>query len=251
MKSNRSILYKQKKVILTIVDGVLHLVCAVYLRYTSLKFYFTFKSFTWVQYLFSSNIHKNQKCSFWCNDNNCSYVGKICTFFLWEGQGHFWIRIWFHLGRAKGRGKRGYGGEAPNEGYFCKIPIIQQDINFISQTFGQTNFLWPPLQLACPKTYMQGLPSDLKQFFLVKNNLLTSVQNDTDDYNRAIGIALLKPFSCANNNRVQIPNFSLYYNNRENTTGGGLQCVLMINYITKRNQILMYLERDSLNLSSV
>ena len=29
------------------------------------------------------------------------------------------------LGRAKGRGKRGYGGEAHNEGYFCKIPIIQ------------------------------------------------------------------------------------------------------------------------------
>ena len=34
MKSNRSILYKQKKIILPIVDGVLPLVCAVYLRYT-------------------------------------------------------------------------------------------------------------------------------------------------------------------------------------------------------------------------
>ena len=68
-------------------------------------------------------------------------LGKfVCTFFLWEGQGHFWIRIKFHLGRAQGKGKRGYGGEAQNEGYFCKIPIIQQDINFISQTFGQTNF---------------------------------------------------------------------------------------------------------------
>ena len=41
MKINRSILYKQKKVILTIADGVLPLVCAVYLRYTFLKFYFT------------------------------------------------------------------------------------------------------------------------------------------------------------------------------------------------------------------
>ena len=58
---------------------------------------------------------------------------------------------------------------------------------------------------------MQGLSSDLKQVFLVKNNLLTSVHNDaddtdatddadnTDDYNRVIGIALLKAFSCANN----------------------------------------------------
>ena len=63
-KSNRPILYKQKKLILTIVDGVVHLVCAVYFRYTLLKFHFTFKCFTLVQYLFSSNVHKNQKCSF-------------------------------------------------------------------------------------------------------------------------------------------------------------------------------------------
>ena len=43
------------------------------------------------------------------------------------------------LGRAKGRGKRGYRGEAPNTGYFCKIPIIQQDTNFFSQTVRQTS----------------------------------------------------------------------------------------------------------------
>ena len=61
---------------------------------------------------------------------------------------------------------------------------------------------------------MQGLSSDLGQFFLVKNNfvyLLTSVHNDADDtdtagnavntndYNRVIGIAVLKAFSCAKN----------------------------------------------------
>ena len=52
-----------------------------------------------------------------------------------------------------------------------------------------------------PKTYMQGLSSDLKQFLLTKNNLLASVHKDADsanDYNRVIGIALLKAFSCAN-----------------------------------------------------
>ena len=38
-------------------------------------------------------------------------------------------------------GARGqYEGEAQNEGYFCKIPIIKQGTNFISQTFGQTSF---------------------------------------------------------------------------------------------------------------
>ena len=50
---------------------------------------------------------------------------------------------------------------------------------------------------------MLGLSSDFKQFFLVKNNLLTSVHSDTDDagatdnandYNRVIGIELLKAF---------------------------------------------------------
>ena len=43
-------------------------------------------------------------------------------------------------GGQKGRGRRGYGGEATFEGYFCKIPIIQQGTNFISQNVGQTNF---------------------------------------------------------------------------------------------------------------
>ena len=36
MKSNRSTIYKQKKVILTIVDGALPVVCVMYLRYTLL-----------------------------------------------------------------------------------------------------------------------------------------------------------------------------------------------------------------------
>ena len=42
-------------------------------------------------------------------------------------------------GEDKRRGKRGYGGEAQNE-IFCKITIIKQDTNFISQTVGQINF---------------------------------------------------------------------------------------------------------------
>ena len=68
-------------------------------------------------------------------------LGKyVCTFCIGRSRTFFWIRITFHQGRPKGRGKRGYGGEAQNEDYFCKIPIIQQDINFISQTLSQTNF---------------------------------------------------------------------------------------------------------------
>ena len=55
------------------------------------------------------------------------------------------------------------------------------------------------------KNYMHGLPSNFEQFFLVKNNLLTSVHNDaddTDDYNRVIGIAKLKAFSCAKKGKI-------------------------------------------------
>ena len=36
------------------------------------------------------------------------------------------------FGEVGRKGKRGYGGEALNEGYFYKIPIIKQDTNFIS-----------------------------------------------------------------------------------------------------------------------
>ena len=63
---------------------------------------------------------------------------------------------------------------------------------------------------------MQGLSSDFEQFFLVKNNLLTSVHNDadaTDDYNRVIGIVQLIAFGCANNNNNNNNN-----NNSKDTT---------------------------------
>ena len=79
------------------------------------------------------------------------------------------ISIKLHLGRAKGSGEKGYKGEAQNEGSFCKIPNIKQDTNFNSKTVHQTNFYSPPLQSACPKTYMKGLSSDFKQFFLVSS----------------------------------------------------------------------------------
>ena len=60
-------------------------------------------------------------------ENSCKMFhisSPIVPFFLWKGQGHLClkIRITFHLGRAKGRDKRGYGGEAQNGGYFCKFP---------------------------------------------------------------------------------------------------------------------------------
>ena len=50
--------------------------------------------------------------------------GKVKDVFFWD------IRIKFHLGRTKGRGKRGYGWRSPKWaggffGFFCKIPIIK------------------------------------------------------------------------------------------------------------------------------
>ena len=65
---------------------------------------------------------------------------------------YFFTDVLFLMGRSRtfwgdqissGEDKGGVRGgmrEAQNEGYFCKIPIIKQDTNFISQIFGQTNF---------------------------------------------------------------------------------------------------------------
>ena len=53
-------------------------------------------------------------------------MGRSRTF--WE------IRTKFYLGRTKGRVRGGMEGEGQNEVFFRKIPIIQQDTNFISQT---------------------------------------------------------------------------------------------------------------------
>ena len=72
----------------------------------------------------------------------CSiFLHQLFYFLLWEGQEHFWgIRIKFHLGRKQGKGKREYGRRSPKLAvlffffFFCKIPIIKQVINFISQT---------------------------------------------------------------------------------------------------------------------
>ena len=89
---------------------------------------------------------------------------------------------------------------------FAKFPLVSKILTlshkYLAKLLITTN------ASGMPKTYFQGISSDLKQFFLVKNNLLTSVHNDTDttdyadatdDYNRLIGIALLKAFSCAKN----------------------------------------------------
>ena len=60
----------------------------------------------------------------------CSIFLHQLYFSLWEGQGHFLeIRIKFHLGRAKGRGKRGYWWRSPNELFwvFCaKFPLLHK-----------------------------------------------------------------------------------------------------------------------------
>ena len=73
---------------------------------------------------------------------NCSIFLDWLYFFLMGRSGTFLedkdqISSW----RTKGRGKRGYGKRSPKwGGFFCKIPTIKQDTNFMSQTVHQTNF---------------------------------------------------------------------------------------------------------------
>ena len=55
------------------------------------------------------------------------YVGKIYLyFFLKERSMTFWIRIKFHLGRAKGRGKRGYGVKPKMRVIFAKFQLFSK-----------------------------------------------------------------------------------------------------------------------------
>ena len=72
-------------------------------------------------------------------ENNHKIITNY-TFFLWEGQVHFEGQGSNFIFGGQKEGVRGcMGSEAQNEGYFCKIPIIKQDTNFISQTVGQTS----------------------------------------------------------------------------------------------------------------
>ena len=64
------------------------------------------------------------------------------------------------------------GKEAQNEGCFCKISIIKQELNFISQTFGQDKLLITTNAISMPKNLCAGTSSDFEQFFLVKNNFV-------------------------------------------------------------------------------
>ena len=55
-------------------------------------------------------------------ENSCKmfHISSLNVFFPYGKVKDIFIRIKikFHLGRAKGRGKRVYGGEGQNEGYF-------------------------------------------------------------------------------------------------------------------------------------
>ena len=59
---------------------------------------------------------------------NVPYFFSNCTLFLmWRSRTSFWIRIKFHLGRTKGRGKRGYGRRSPKWGlFFAKFPFVSK-----------------------------------------------------------------------------------------------------------------------------
>ena len=67
-------------------------------------------------------------------------LGKfVCTLFSWEDQGHFWgDKDQISSGEGKRKGKKGYGGESQNEGYFATFPLFSKIQTFISQTVGQT-----------------------------------------------------------------------------------------------------------------
>ena len=66
------------------------------------------------------------KCSIFLQWLYFFLMGRSRRFF-------FFIKTKFHQERAKGMGKMGFGWFGPKWGFFCKIPIIKWDTNFISQ----------------------------------------------------------------------------------------------------------------------
>ena len=88
-----------------------------------------------------------RKCSIFLHQLYFFLMGRSRTLF-------FWIRIKFHLGRAKGRGKRGYGGEAQNEVYFCKFPLVSKIPTLshkllVRQTSNHYHCNWHAQKLVC------------------------------------------------------------------------------------------------------
>ena len=54
-------------------------------------------------------------------------LGKfVCTFFLREGEGHFWDKNQISSGEGKWKGKSGYGGEPKMRVNFAKFPLFSK-----------------------------------------------------------------------------------------------------------------------------
>ena len=75
--------------------------------------------------------------------------GKIKDIF--EG-----LRIKFHLGRAKGRGERGYGGEAQNEGYFLQNFHYDARYKLYLKTCLSDKLLATTITIGMPKDLYEG-----------------------------------------------------------------------------------------------
>ena len=84
----------------------------------------------------------------------------------------FWDKDQISPGWAKGRGKRGCGGEAQNEVIFAKFPLLNkiQTLShklWVRQTSNYHHCNWPAQKPKCRNFQVM-----LSKFFLVKNNFV-------------------------------------------------------------------------------
>ena len=98
-----------------------------------------------------------RKCSIFLHQLYFFLMGRSRTFF-------FGIRIKFHLGRAKGRSKMGYG----ERGLFVQNSHYSARYKLNLTNVWSEKLLITSIVISMPKTYMQGFSSDFEQFFLVK-----------------------------------------------------------------------------------
>ena len=135
----------------------------------------------------------------------------IVLFLIIRSRTFLEIRIKFHLGRTKGRGKRwGMGREAQNEvGFFLQNSHYQARYKLYLMNCWSDTLLITTTVISMPQNLVVETSSDFEQFFLVKNHFVCAFLRDK--YGCQIGNVMEKINSVLilSLNRSLSPSFSL------------------------------------------
>ena len=158
-------------------------------------------------------------------------LGKfVGTIFLWEGQGHFWIRIKFHLGMAEGIWRRSpkWGLFWTNSHYLARYKLYLT--NIWSDKLLITTIVIGMLKHMYAWTFkwFQAILPGQKQLVNICPQYDADVADAAKNYNRVIGIALLKAFSCAKKATDMEDKYLLYKINNSSLKMTQIRCLKVV-----------------------